>query len=135
VSEQEKRLAVPGPRGEQGQQGETGETGAKGAAGLPISVGRSIVALFVLMVLLAAANFLWSAAQQRAYQDSLAREHAAHIKADQILVAHLCLTFGDLGALKPPPGDPAKNPSRAYDDKLHATLIQLGTDLGCKVGD
>ena len=42
-----------------------------------------------------------------------------------------CLTLGKLAALKPPPGNPATNPSRRFDDKLHATLAGLGPDLQC----
>ena len=34
--------------------------------------------------------------------------------------------------LKPPAGNPVKNPARGYDQELHATLSQLGPDLGCK---
>ena len=29
-------------------------------------------------------------------------------------------------------GNPATNPSRAFDDHLHATLDRLGPDLGCR---
>jgi hypothetical protein len=54
-------------------------------------------------------------------------------RAGAVLGEKLCDTFGRLAALKPPAGDPARNPSRAFDDSLHMTLDQLGTDLGCKV--
>lgn len=49
-------------------------------------------------------------------------------------VAALCTTFGRLGALRPPPGNPNTNPSRAYLQQEHATLDEIGTDLGCKRG-
>ena len=48
-----------------------------------------------------------------------------------MLERKLCQTFGELAALKPPAGNPATNPARSYDQQLHATLSQLGTDLGC----
>ena len=43
----------------------------------------------------------------------------------------ICETFGKLAALKPPAGNPDTNPSRGYLQRLHATLDELGTDLGC----
>src|ERR1700735_4473219 len=36
-------------------------------------------------------------------------------KAAQVSEAHLCTTLNSLKALKPPPGDPKTNPSRAFD--------------------
>ena len=44
----------------------------------------------------------------------------------------LCATLNRLAALKPPPGNPAQNPSRAYLQQEHATLAQLGGDLRCR---
>jgi hypothetical protein len=44
----------------------------------------------------------------------------------------LCTTMAELAALKPPPGNPATNPSRAYDQHLHATLTEIGADFGCR---
>lgn len=123
---QDKRLAVQGPAGPQGKQGEQGK------AGLSIPVRRALVFMFTLFLLLSAANFLWAARQQHAYEASLKASHAAHERADQMVIDRLCLTFGKLGALEPPAGNPATNPSRAYDQETHATLVQLGTDLGCK---
>ena len=127
-----EQLAAQGPRGSQGNQGNQGNRGEKGAPGLSISVRRSLVYMGVVFLVLVAANFLWSARQQNAYEASLARDHVAHLKADELMVEKLCLTFGKLGALKPPAGPAAANPARAYEQEEHATLIQLGTDLGCK---
>lgn len=50
----------------------------------------------------------------------------------KVMVQKICTTFGRLGELKPPPGDPRANPSQAYLQQLHARLVELGTDLGCK---
>ena len=44
----------------------------------------------------------------------------------------LCTTLGRLAALAPPRGPPAQNPSRAYEQALHATLDELGPDIGCR---
>jgi hypothetical protein len=43
----------------------------------------------------------------------------------------ICTTLARIAALRPPAGNPALNPSRAYDQRLHMTLEQLGPDLGC----
>jgi hypothetical protein len=64
-------------------------------------------------------------------QRELAVQRAAQQRAAAALEVKLCTTFGRLAALKPPAGDPATNPSRAFDDNLHVTLDQLGTDFGC----
>lgn len=126
MGEQDKRLAARGPAGPQGKQGEQGK------AGLSTPVRRALVFLVALCLLLGGVNILWSAHQQNNYEASLRAAHAAHQRADQQMVDKLCLTFGKLGALTPPTGDPATNPSRAYDQELHMTLVQLGSDLGCK---
>lgn len=44
----------------------------------------------------------------------------------------LCTTLDKLAALKPPPGNAQANPSRAYLQQEHATLAELGIDLGCQ---
>lgn len=141
---EEKRLAVQGPAGPQGQQGNRGE---KGSAGLSSSVRRSLVILFVIAVLLGGGGLFWAARDQDANAASQRREQASqlaeqrHEEAEQeaeqrragvLLSEKLCLTFGKLAALEPPPGNPKTNPSRAYLQAQHDTLAQLGTDLGCK---
>ena len=44
---------------------------------------------------------------------------------------NLCVTYAALAALKPPTGDVAQYPGRAYEQSLHATLAELSTDLNC----
>jgi hypothetical protein len=117
VSEQNERLPA-GPRGQQGKQGERGERG------LPRGQARAVVYLFVLAVLLAVAGLFWINHQVHASQ-------GAARQAGQAVEVKLCSTFGRLAALQPPPGNPAANPSRAYLQAEHATLVQLGADLGC----
>ena len=57
---------------------------------------------------------------------------AAERRSGQLLERKLCQTFGKLAANRPPAGNPLTNPSRAYDQRNHADLVQLGGDLGCK---
>ena len=84
----------------------------------------AIVCLLGLLVLVGAGNLL---ATYRAVDDF----KKAQKQAGQVVEQKLCKTFGKLGALKPPPGDPVSNPSRAFDQNLHGTLVELGTDVGC----
>ena len=126
-------LIGQGPRGAQGNQGNRGE---QGASGLSRTIRRALVFLFALPVVLAGANLLWTAHEVNASQAAI---HAAHVRgqaaekrAGDELEAKLCITFSRLSALKPPAGNPATNPSRAYLQGQHAQLVELGTDLGCK---
>jgi hypothetical protein len=136
VSENEESLADRGPRGPQGRQGNQGNRGETGTAGLSSPVRRALVSMFALAVLLAAFGLFWINHavhdSQAAIQASQHREEIMQQRAGVILEQKLCTTFAKLGALKPPAGNPKTNPSRAFDDNLHATLDELGTDLGCR---
>jgi hypothetical protein len=80
-----------------------------------------IAAGLVIAIALNAAYTTWAISSSQAAQ-----------RRQGISVEHkICATLQRLTALKPPAGDPGKNPSRAYEDDLHATLDQLGPDLGC----
>ena len=92
----------------------------------------SALFLVALVVVLCGGNYLWSARQQDAYEASVHRAHAARLREDQAVLGKLCLTFGKLAVLEPPAGNPQANPSRAYEQTLHMTLVDLGADLGCK---
>jgi hypothetical protein len=124
TGESGERLAGQGPRGPRGKPG---------AEGLSRAVGRSLVFLFVLF--LGGLDLFWSAHEatstRRAIQAEYAGEQAMQKRAGAILGEKLCVTFARLGALKPPAGANAANPSRVYLQAQHDTLVQLGTDLGC----
>ena len=81
------------------------------------------------LTLIVGAGTLWAS------WDEVHSSQAAQKRQGQAVEVKLCSTFGRLGALKPPPGDAKKNPSRAYEQSLHTALVQLGTDLGCRVGE
>ena len=87
--------------------------------GRPVAVAITSV---VLALALNAGFTYWSIgnAQQAQRQQGIAVERK------------ICTTLAHLAALKPPAGNPVKNPSRAFDQDLHATLDQLGPDLGCR---
>ena len=99
---------------------------------MKITPMRAISALLVLTLITGGGN-LW-ASWAEVHADRAAQHHELVLqqRASVILGEKLCTTFGTLAALKPPPGNPAKNPSRAFEDNLHTALDQLGTDLGCK---
>jgi hypothetical protein len=137
----EKRLAVQGPKGNRGERGEKGESG------LSWRVVRAVLFLFFLSVALGASGLFWinhavntsaaairagQAREQAEQQAEQHREQEAQLQAATAEFRALCTTFTKLAALKPPQGNPATNPSRAYLQGQHDTLDQLGTDLGCK---
>ena len=110
---------IPGPKGDRGPKGD------KGDRGMPTGQRRAIIYLFVLTLLLAGANLLWTGHAVNVNQ-------SAQRRSGQLVEQKLCATLDSLRSLQPPPGNPASNPSRAYEQGLHARLSQLGTDLGCK---
>ena len=111
-------------RGEKGDAGQRGQRGEPGTARLSPKVSRALVVLFLLPSLIAVTAVIGVVLDQRSQRAQQARQ-------GQAVERKLCATFGELAALKPPPGDPSKNPSRAYLQAEHATLVRLGTDLGC----
>lgn len=52
-------------------------------------------------------------------------------RAGRAVEQKLCTTLDALGGLRPPTGNPAGNPSRAYLQQEHAILAQLAVDVGC----
>ena len=85
---------------------------------------RAWIVLAVTAFALLALNLLFTAHYVNSTQ-------AAQKRAGVAVERAICTTLGKLAALKPPPGAAAANPSRAYEQQLHATLDQLGPDLGC----
>jgi hypothetical protein len=85
---------------------------------------RAAIGLFILTLIVGGANLLATFEVVHANQGEQQRQ-------GQALERKLCTTFGRLAALKPPAGSPGSNPSRAYLQRQHATLAEIGTDLGC----
>lgn len=129
MSEHQERYPA-GPRGAQGKQGERGQRG------LSQLQGRAVVVLFLIAALSGVGNLFWTGhdvnASHVATQAAQRREQKAQQRVAAQLEQKLCTTFGKLGGLQPPAGDPGANPSRAYLQGQHAVLVELGTDLGCK---
>jgi hypothetical protein len=91
------------------------------------------VALIVLSALLSLSALGGAVAYYHSSQRAQQRQGVA-------IEAKLCATLeplAGLAGLKPPPGNPADNPSRAFEQQLVvklAPLAQLGPDLGCGKG-
>jgi len=98
----------------------------------------AVVFLFVLNLAVGGAEYAAAISYYHAGQASLQRQAAAAAAAQRRQarqVEHkLCMSFGKLAALKPPPGNPADNPSRAYLQNQHDILAGVGPDIGCKEG-
>ena len=91
------------------------------------------VAILLFLVLIVGGGNLWATHAQidanNAAQRQQQREQQREGRRELGLI---CTTFARLAVLKPPPGSAKLNPSRAYEQELHATLDELGPDLGCK---
>lgn len=111
--------------------GPPGAKGERGERGLSRVQGRAIVVLFLIGAAGGIGNLFWTAHEVHAAQAAQQAEQAVQRQQGAVLERQLCATLGKLAALHPPPGNPETNPSRAFDQTLHATLAQLGPDLGC----
>jgi hypothetical protein len=93
---------------------------------------RRTEGVLLALVLVVGGGNLWASwLEVHSAQAAQRREVAAQRQQGRVTERKLCTTMQRLAALKPPPGSAAANPSRAYDQSLHATLDQLGPDLGC----
>lgn len=93
---------------------------------------RANAALLFLVLVIGGGNLLASYLQVHASQAAQREGQAMARRQGAAVEGKICTTMRELAALKPPAGNPAANPSRAYDQRLHATLDQIGTDLGCR---
>jgi hypothetical protein len=90
-------------------------------------------ALVALTLIVGGGNLLASWDEVHAYKASQAREQVVQQRAGAAVEEKLCDTFGELAALQPPAGSATGNPSRAFEQKLHSRLVDLGVDLGCRL--
>ena len=89
-------------------------------------------AVLLMLVLIAGGGNLWAThAEVQSAQAAQQREQAAQRRAGEVVEHKICTTLDQMAALNPPAGDPQANPSRAYEQRLHAVLDGLGPDLGC----
>ena len=88
---------------------------------MKLNTERAAGALLGLTLVMGAGN-LWA---------SWIEVHSSQQQQERLVQQKLCVTYGALAALKPPPGPAAQYPGRAYEQSLHATLAELSTDLNC----
>jgi hypothetical protein len=123
-----------GPKGEQGDEGERGKQGERGL-GLSRPLRLALVFLFVLSLAVGSTAYLAATHYYHAGQASQARQNAqveaAQRRQAAVFEAKLCTTLAEQAANKPPPGSADSNPSRAWEQREHAILTQLGPDVGC----
>lgn len=101
----------------------------------------AIAVLLALVILIGAGN-LWATEssvtstkhqfqQEQEQQNRLAEQQKlAQQAAGRLVEQKLCTSFATLSALQPPAGT-AADPSRIYEQKLHAILVGLGFDIKC----
>jgi hypothetical protein len=110
-----------------------------------VSKRRAVVVLVVVALLLEGANILFAARyqnstraslqnQERQFQAAEKRQQEESALAGAKILQRVCGSFAKLAALQPPAGNPATNPSRAFDQQQHEILAGLGPDLGCRGG-
>lgn len=90
-----------------------------------IRAHADVLALVLVLMLVAGGNLFWTAHEVNANTQ-------AQRRAGELAERKICTTLAQLAALRPPAGSASANPSRAYEQRLHATLDQLGPDLGCR---
>jgi hypothetical protein len=92
-----------------------------------VRIGVLISVCFILLIVLTASFIV-----TRLGQDQFDQVQKSQQKQGQIIEQKLCTTLEGLKSLKPPLGNPASNPSRAYLQEQHDKLAQLSVDIGCK---
>lgn len=93
---------------------------------------RGIVVLAIVVAVLINAGFSFWLVESN--NSAMAAQQRASQRAGARIEAELCHTFESLYADKPPAGNPATNPSRAYLQELHARLGEVPPDLKCTPG-
>ena len=127
-------------QGDKGAKGDKGERGRRGE-GMSPGTRRAIVVLFAIAVALSVTAYLASVHTNQTNQANQRRQEAQQAAAQraqaELIEAKLCTTLkplAGLAGLRPPAGNPADNPARAFEQHLVAKLAplaQLGPDLGC----
>lgn len=121
-----------------GPAGATGATGAQGARGSGLSRGAKLFAgvMLFLTVVMSGGTLLSQQLQQNSFEATIARNHQKNLQAQaaqaQAVEAKLCAIFLPIVSLKAPPGSPADNPSRLFEQQLEAKLAQVAPALSCK---
>jgi hypothetical protein len=69
--------------------------------------------------------------QERQFEAGLQRGQASQRRQGVAFEMKLCSTFGLAASLKPPAGNPVRNPSRAYLQGQHAVWTDVLGDLRC----
>lgn len=94
----------------------------------PVSLAVTIsltIATFALVLALAIGGAYlasWHSAQQQQQRER---------QQGLLVTEKICRTLDAIATLKPPAGDAATNPSRAYEQQFHVVIDQLRPDLGC----
>lgn len=86
-----------------------------------------VIVLVVIVVVLSGANLFWTSHVVTANQNAQRRQ-------GELIEAKICKDVGTMAAISPPAGNPAANPSRAFEQAEARAWQGLVSDLGCPHG-
>ena len=95
------------------------------------SITVSMAGMVLTVVFLLLVNAALTVSLVLFFKGQIDAEHAQSIHQGAKIEHSICVTMASLAALQPPSGSAEDNPSRAYEQKLHATLAEIGPDLEC----
>lgn len=105
----------------------------------PIQISRGmarvVVVILVLVLVMGAAALISSYWENQHYEKQLSAQIASQQSSQdanrKLILDKLCSTLTGLAEIKAPAGDPATNPSRAFEQAQQKKLAELSSDLGC----
>lgn len=90
-----------------------------------VTISLAVVGTIMILTVAIGGSYYLSLQQQKSQRQEQLTQGIKELSG-------ICHTLDQIAALKPPAGDPTTNPSRAYEQKFHETIIQLRPDLGCQ---
>lgn len=95
-------------------------------------IGKVIISILLALMVVVGIGNLWSTRNSVSqFKQQFAQQQSQQRASSQQEVARICGSFHKIAILRPPPGNPATNPARAYDQQLHAALASVYNDLEC----
>jgi hypothetical protein len=101
-----------------------------------VSKRRAGISLVVVAFLLLGLDLLFTARYvnwtHAKFAEQQAAQQAVQRRAGEVVERAICTDIGTMAAIQPPAGNPARNPSRSYEDAEHRAWTGLYVGLGCR---